>query len=156
MSRERRRTRLADALEALSRAGVAEMLREMSGTLGKLAGCAYLSPAQEDHIGRAARHMNAAVAEWIGDVMDAAEVGGAEQQCSGCPDCPRRYPEHATVMLDIYEHDFGKRDFTPMQLHCLMVAVHNLGRISEEIMESARCARAVRTNPIGIAKGRTT
>lgn len=156
MNHERRRTRLADALEALSRAGVAEMLREMSGTLGKLVGCAYLSPAQEDHIGRAARHINAAVAEWIGEVMDVVHVENAAPECSGCPDCPHRYHDHTIVMRDIYGHDFGKRDFTPMQLHCLMVAVHNLGRIAEEIMESARCARAVPTNPSATTKRRTT
>ena len=52
MNTEERRRSLGDALEALSRGSVAEMLREMGASLGKLAGCAYLSPVQERHIGR--------------------------------------------------------------------------------------------------------
>jgi len=117
------------------------MLREMSASLGKLAGCAYLSPTQERHIERAAQHINAAVAEWIGAVMDREALRRseeAEHPCSGCPHCPGRNADHTATMIDIYHHDFGKREFTPMQLQSLMIAVHNLATISKEIVKSAR------------------
>jgi len=142
---ERNSRSLGDALEALSRASVAEMLREMGASLSKLAGCSYLSQAQERHVENAARHINAAIAGWIEEVMSAEvlriaveDVGTTLSRCSGCPECPRRISGHVATMLDIYDHDFGKREFTPMQLHCLMVAIHNLVTISKEIVASGR------------------
>src|SRR5437773_2733494 len=99
MNNERPSTRIANALEALSRASAAEMLREMEKSLRRLVGCAYLSPVQERHINSAARHLSSDLAEWIKDVMQVEAIrisddadcdGNVEDRCSGCPYCPGR------------------------------------------------------------------
>jgi hypothetical protein len=145
MTEERASTRLRDALEALSKASVAEVLREVGASLGKLGEGAHLSPIQERQSERAARQqLNAAVVRWIGEVMEAEgsrisrRDGNAAPRCSGCPNCPGRMSDHIGTMLDIYDLDFGQREFTPVQWHFLIVAAHNLMAISTEIMRPAR------------------
>ena len=74
--------RLADALEDLSRANVAELLNAHRLRLGALVHCVYLSPTQAALVRRASEALNGAVHEWVSEIVaEGACAEGSSRPC---------------------------------------------------------------------------
>lgn len=123
----------------LSRASVAEILHEMAKNLARLKGCPHLSASQEEHASEAARHIDAAVTEWIDEVTDdgASLLRRKHGRDTWMPARPERALECVLDMLAIYHDDLDERDFTPLQLQRVTIAAHNLLMVVQEIEKGA-------------------
>ena len=130
---------LSEDFAVLSRASVAELLHEMAKNLARLKGCPHLSSSQEEHASEAGLHIDAAVTEWIDDVMDDPMPSSRRKhrRDARMPEHPERALECILNMLAIYHDDLDEGDLTPLQLQRVTIAAHNLLMVVQEIEKGA-------------------
>lgn len=132
-------SRVFDRMEQydeISRVSVVEILGGLRQTLGLFAECEHLSAAQAKHLAAAWRHVDAAIAEWVDEILrDRAVSSSGPADDDASPECPARGLDAVSDMLRIF-HDLREQHFTPVQRQRIMIAAHNLLLVAQEMMKS--------------------
>jgi hypothetical protein len=126
---------LAEQYDAISRVSVVEILGRMRRTLELFTECEHLSSAQAKHLAAAWRHVDAAIAEWVDEVLHDKAVSSSGPADDESPECPARGLDAVSDMLRII-HDMREQHFTQVQRQRIMIAAHNLLQVAQELMKS--------------------